>query len=176
MATVPSPRTWAVGELLTAAKLNTDLRDGLNFLLTPPRALLHKSANQSINLTTWTAVTWDSEQYDSDGGHSDSTNNSRYTVQTAGWWEFHARIMFNTAAGGDRGARFLKNGAGNPFGEHASGSSTSVNDAGTHGWALLSVGDYIETQAYQGASGSLSVAATFDSSPTFMTAKWIGKN
>lgn len=176
MATVPSPRTWAVGELLTAAKLNTDLRDGLNFLLTPPRALLHKSANQSISDSVWTAVTWNSEQYDSDGGHSDSTNNSRYTAQTAGWFEFYAEIMFGNASGGDRGARFLKNGAGNPFGEHVIGSATTTAGAGIHGWALLSVGDYVETFAYQNSGGSLIVGATFDNSPTYMTAKWIGKN
>lgn len=177
MATVPSPRTWAVGELLTAAKLNTDLRDGLNFLLSPRRALLHKTANQTLGNSVWVAITWDSEQYDNDSGHSDVTNPSRYTAQTAGWWEFHSEFMFFNVSGGDRGARFLRNGTGNPFGEHVRGVTTSTsNGASIHGWALLSVGDYVETYAYQNTGVSSGMSPAYDNSPAYMTARWVGIN
>ena len=84
MATIPNPRTWGATEAVTAAKLNTDVRDGYNFLLATPRAVMRKTANQSIPNATLTAVTWDLEDVDTDGGHSNVTNNSRYTAQTAG--------------------------------------------------------------------------------------------
>jgi hypothetical protein len=176
VATVPSPRTWAVGELLTAAKLNTDLRDGLSFLLSPPRALLHKTATQTFASSTWTTITWDSEQYDNDSGHSNVTNPSRYTVQTAGWWEFHAEMMFQTTAGGDRGGRFLKNATGNPIGEHMSGSATVINGVTIHAWALMSVGDYIESLGWQNSGATIGVLNTWNLSPNFLFAKWIGIN
>lgn len=170
MATVPNPRTWTVGELLTASKLNTDLRDGMNFLLSPPRTLLHKTASQSVNNTTWTVLTWNSEQYDNDGGHSNSTNNSRYTAQTAGWFTFTANILW--ASSGERGARFLKNGSGNPFGEAV------INGYAVHitGWTLLSVNDYVEVMGYQNSGGSLLQAESLDSSPAFFAGVWSGKN
>lgn len=33
---VPNPRTWSVYEQVTSAALNTDLRDAVNFLISPP--------------------------------------------------------------------------------------------------------------------------------------------
>ncbi len=44
------PRSWSVGELVTASLLNTHLRDNLEFLKTPPTALYH--VNQSTDYTT----------------------------------------------------------------------------------------------------------------------------
>lgn len=178
MATVPAPRTWTVGELLTAAKMNTDVRDGLNFLLSPPRALLHKSTNQSVTSNTFASITWNSEQYDNDAAHSDATNPSRYTAQTAGWFEFHALIQYEgTSSTGDRQAMFLKNGAGNPIGmlvtrTNNSNSATCLIMA----WSLMSVGDYIEAQAWQNSGVAINVVPLFNNAPSYMTARWIGKN
>lgn len=178
MATVPAPRTWTVGELLTAAKMNTDLRDGLTFLLSPPRGLLHKSTNQSVPNNAYTSITWNSEQYDNDGAHSDITNPGRYTAQTAGWFEFHALIQFDAiSATGERIAQFLKNGAGSPFGMmEIRPSSVNAATCLIMGWSLMSVGDFVEAQAYQSSGGALNVLPTFNSAPSYLIARWIGKN
>jgi hypothetical protein len=45
-----APRTWSVGELVTAALLNQHLRDNLEYLKTPPTALY--VVNQSSDYTT----------------------------------------------------------------------------------------------------------------------------
>ncbi|WP_084963761.1 hypothetical protein [Thermoactinospora rubra] len=102
MATIPSPRTWTVGELVTAAKMNADLRDGLNFLLAPPLAALRKSVNQLIPQTSPTEVTWDVEDIDRDGGHSNVTNPSRYTAQTAGWYQVSVTILWDISLSSER--------------------------------------------------------------------------
>lgn len=166
-----------MGELLTASKMNTDLRDGLTFLLTPPRALLHMSSNQSIPNNAYTSVTWNSEQYDNDGAHSDSTNPSRYTAQTAGWFEFHALVNHDAvSSAGDRFARFLKNGT-TTFGLAVTRTSTT-NSASNMitGWSLMAVGDYVEASTYQNSGSAQNVIPISNGAPSFLTARWIGKN
>ena len=44
------PHSWVAGELVTAALLNTHLRDNLEFLKAPPTALYH--VNQASDYTT----------------------------------------------------------------------------------------------------------------------------
>lgn len=94
MATIPNPRTWGTSEQVTAAKLNADIRDSFNFYKAPPLARLRKSGDQFINNNTATAVTWDFEMFDRDSGHSNITNNSRYTAQTAGWYHLSANLQY----------------------------------------------------------------------------------
>lgn len=43
-----------------------------------------KSASQSIPNGAFTAITWNQEDYDTDGMHDNAVNNSRITIQTAG--------------------------------------------------------------------------------------------
>ena len=48
-----SPRTWTTGELVTAAMLNTDVRDNLNFL--PVGAPGHNCDSRTFtNTSLWT--------------------------------------------------------------------------------------------------------------------------
>lgn len=49
-----SPATWSVGQLVTAADLNTQLRDNLLALKNPPTA--HYKLNESANYTTNSTV------------------------------------------------------------------------------------------------------------------------
>ncbi|MEV4173974.1 hypothetical protein [Nonomuraea sp. NPDC049709] len=162
MATVPVPRTWTVGELLTAAKLNADLRNGLNFLLSgKPLASLAKTTNQSVPNSTFTVVTWNSEIIDRDGGHDNATNNSRYTSQTAGWYRVVAHLVWNanfTAkirqtnfVRSAAQAYFLTSGFGDADGNN--GSSTAV------GLIFLSVGDYLEVHGNQASGAALDITA-----------------
>lgn len=99
MATVPNPRTWGTSEQVTAAKLNADIRDSFNFFKAPPLARLRKSGDQFINNNTATAVIWDFEMFDRDNGHSNLTNNSRYTAQTAGWYHLSANLQYENRVG-----------------------------------------------------------------------------
>ena len=176
MATVPSPRTWTVGELLTAAKLNTDLRDGLNFLLAPPRVLTQKSTSQTgLGGSTFHAVTWDNEITDTDGGHSNSTNNTRYTIQTAGAWEFSCSVLWsNDSSTGGRAALFRKNGSTVlPGITHFPGMSSGSSCVSVTTTALLSVSDYVEVIAFHSAGSNLTLNTSADA-PAFMSARWVG--
>lgn len=176
---LPSPRTWTVGELLTASKLNTDLRDGLNFLLAPPLAMLVKSGTQSIPNNTATAVTWETEQIDRDGGHSTSSQTSRYVCQTTGWYQIVGTVRWtNLVTGGElRAAQFRKNGS-----SYLPGSSNATKSGATSVYTVqvvttlvqLVVSDYVELIVQQDSGGAMNVLDTWNSGPdTNMCVRWV---
>lgn len=175
MATVPAPRTWAVGELLTAAKLNTDLRDGMSFLLATPFTMLQKTGNQTLTNSAWTPVDWDSEQFDDDAGHDNVTNPSRYTIKTAGWWELTSTIRTEVSTAGRRGGRFRKNATGNPLpGEVvASPDTAGLSVLSFTTTVLLAVNDYVQVEAWQDSGTSRTITPALDSSPAFFSCHWV---
>ncbi|HEY9375048.1 hypothetical protein [Streptomyces sp.] len=146
MATVPNPRTWTSSEQVTAAKLNTDIRDSWNYFKAKPFCLLAKSADQSINVSSLTAITWDVELKDSDGGHSNVTNNSRYTAQTAGWYNVRCTAFLIPFSFTWADLTIRKNGT------TQQSRATQIPSLGfgslapllTEGYVQLAVNDYIE--------------------------------
>lgn len=169
MATVPSPRTWTVGELLTAAKLNTDVRDAINFLLARPFAILGKSANQNIAASAM--VTWDTEFIDRDGGHSNVTNNTRYTAQTAGWYQVVACLGW-TAGSGILQANLYKNGLiTSPLIQDFTVPNVASAVITAVGFVFLSVAEYIEVQGFNGG-GSRDVVAHTGNAATRFSVEW----
>ena len=75
---------------------------------------LNKSADQTgIASNTWTAITWNQEDFDTDGFHDNATNNSRITIPAGknGKYLFTALITWNGTSV-DVGLRLYKNGSG----------------------------------------------------------------
>lgn len=150
MATVPNPRTWTSSELVTAAKLNADIRDSYNYFKSPPLCRLTKNAVQTISENTVTAVIWQTEVIDRDNGHSTVTNPSRYTAQTAGWYHLRTSIHW------DEGGAFKFKWADLMFRKNGSTSqnravSTQLHTGNgfeiphlTEGYMQLAVNDYVE--------------------------------
>lgn len=54
-----APKTWVVGELVTAALLNAHMRDNLEFLKTPPTALYTLNESSDYNTTSTSYVNVD---------------------------------------------------------------------------------------------------------------------
>lgn len=136
MATVPAPRDWVPGDALTASVLNSQIRDAMKFALNPPRARLRNSAAQSIANNSWVALTMNTEDADTDAGHSGT--NPHYVCQTAGTYLVTAGVMFAT----------VSTGAGLPTGQRGIRLTTSVNS----GSAWASAGSVMTPSTY--ASGS----------------------
>ena len=165
MATVPNPATWTVGDLLTASNLNLDLRDSLNFLLAPPLAILIDPGTGPIPDATVTALPWPSEAIDRDGGHSNSTNNTRYTCQTAGYYDIYCAVAWQHTTANRRNLNIRKNGstdlAGSIFDQTAA-TDTSFPLYPTQSVSLktfLSVGDYVETTVWHNNGGAIPLSA-----------------
>lgn len=87
MATVPVPRTWTTGEIVTAAEMNTEIRDSVNFLLATPRCILYRSTDLVVgNSATPGVVSLDTELRDNDNMHTGAA--TRMIAKTAGRFEF----------------------------------------------------------------------------------------
>jgi hypothetical protein len=76
MATLPSFRTWTAGEIVTAAYMNSNVRDAGNFFLSWPVFEGRQAVAQSFTSGAPTALLIDTEDIDTDNGHSTVTNTS----------------------------------------------------------------------------------------------------
>jgi hypothetical protein len=176
MATLPTPRTWTVGELLTAAKLNADLRDGLNFLLRPPLCILELNHSQSIPYNNDTIINLDYERVDTDNGHSTTTNPERYVVQTAGWYEIIGRVGYDFNATGGRSAIIYVNTT--DWMRATVGAPDNIYcQAVVMGHWMCNVNDYIRLGANHTISsgGPLSTGGGIAATPTLQI-RWVGRN
>lgn len=119
MATIPSPHAWVAGDDATAASLQS-LTSALTYILATgvnrkPIAGLRQATPQSIPTATYIDVALDASDLDTDGGHSNISNNTRYTAQTPGYYSLSGTVSYNYAPAGGaqlgaRGARLLVNG------------------------------------------------------------------
>ncbi|MER7063902.1 hypothetical protein [Streptomyces albidoflavus] len=154
--------------------MNTDLRDGLNFLLSgKPIAILGRNSSQSIPNNAGTSVGWDLETVDRDGGHSTSTNNSRYTAQTAGWYRVQGSVQWASNATGIRDCGFLVNNAIQSQSFTGVGSSVANHGIQNDGLILLSVNDYVEFSVYQNSGAALNVSPTSPDQRNRFILEWV---
>lgn len=152
---VPNPRTAVAGEFETAAYLNM-LRDAINFLTRPPQARLHQAAAQSIANNAFSPIAFDSTDTDTYSGHSNTTNNTRYTAQAAGTYLLMGGVSTATSAAGFRQLAFRVN-AGTSIHKLQGAPSPSFETAlNTAASVPLNVGDYIEFGIWQNSGGPLS--------------------
>lgn len=171
---MPSQTTLAVGATLTAAIWNSNVRDGLIFLLAPPMAVLRQTSGQSMNPSGYTAVVFDTEDRDSDSGHSTISNTSRYVAQTQGWFELQGTIVWptgmSTGAGLWVGANWKVNGSAS-YAKQSSASSTANLAMTTSTSLFFNVGDYVELIGGNGTPGTPTLANS--DGQTRMTARWV---
>jgi len=100
-----TPITFVTGQALTAAQLNTYLRDNSNFLFDPPMCCAQATANQTITTSTITDIAFaGADLYDTDTMHNNVTNNTLIAPNTAGVYLFTADVQY---AGNATGTRYL---------------------------------------------------------------------
>ena len=91
---VPVQRTWTTGEIVTAAEMNSNIRDSVNFLLSTPRCILMESTNVTVaDTTTPSKLFWDTEVVDTDTMHFPSAQ-SHMIANTAGRYEFELYLHY----------------------------------------------------------------------------------
>lgn len=177
MTAVPTTLTAVAGAVLTASDWNSHNRDVENWLLAPAILQIRQSTLQSIGNSSGpgTALTYTSEDVDSTGMHSTSSNTSRATSVYAGWYWFGGSVGFAANATGQRGAIANVNGAAIT----ASGYSAYLDATGSgicivpfkNILVFLNVGDYFEWFAVQLSGGSLNTSVSANNQ-SIMTAVW----
>lgn len=170
MATIPTIPTEVPGNFWTSALWNTNVLGGLNYLFAPVRFKGYSSTAQSIaNSTSSTVLTLDTEVVDSDGGHSTTTNTSRYTAQTAGLYYISGSVCYATNSAGTRTLQVFQNGAG-ITGSAVQSMPSASNGASvfTATIAQLAVGDYVELATWQNSGTNPLATSTTNAIATTM--------
>jgi len=130
---------------------------------------LWKNANQSINNNTYTAITFDNENFDTDSYHSTSSNTSRITIPAGlgGKYLFTFTAGYVASATGIRGSALYKNGAQAHIMFQVSASSAADHFFAGAQIMNLTAGDFVELFLFQNSSGALDVKGLSDLSTTF---------
>ena len=175
MATVPTFTTFVAGAVLTAAQLNANVRDAGNFFLSTPVCELRQTAAQSIPNSSVTAINFDTEDIDTDGMHSTSTNTSRATAVTAGRYQVSGGVGFAGNATVRRQASIAGNGTSlnAVSGLFPPGSASLLRMVDQAKTTYLAVGDYLQTLGFQESGGALNTVVDADHQ-SGMSVRWIG--
>lgn len=122
---------------------------------------LTKSATQSIADSTFGAISFNGETYDTSTYHDNATNNTRITVPTTGYYRFTGSVAWATIAGP---ANFISTLYKN--GSEIVPSRSRLNQAtgadvvlkAFHD-LLLTAGDYVELMGRQTTGGAVNATA-----------------
>lgn len=157
-----TPRTWTAGETVTAAIMNTHVRDNLAAIVAAqpliiPAARVTHDANQSIPNSSATAIAFNTETLDTDTMHDNSTNNTRLTCKTAGIYSIFAQARFASNATGDRILAIVLNGTTTLVNQRVPAVNGNVTSLNVYTEYSLAVNDYVEATAFQNSGGALNV-------------------
>lgn len=177
MASVPSFRTWVTGEIATATYFNANVRDAGNFFLSLPVCECRQTVAQSIPNVSGTALSFNTNDVDTDSGHSTVTNNSRYTAKTRGRFQVSGGISY--AAHADSNAREVEiqvNGASIGGTDICViGFSADNTRIGTRVKSIFLNGstDFVQIVGFQASGGALNTVISSAQQP-HMNVRWIG--
>lgn len=111
---------------------------------------VYKSSGQTVG-TTYTALTFDTESFDTDTMHDNVTNNTRITIPTTGYYLIGG--LCTTDANANGGAQVRVNGT-TLIGTNSNGNAAASVQNGGHTSTIynLTAGDYVELLGYFGSS------------------------
>jgi hypothetical protein len=134
----------------------------------PAQARVYNNANLSLTTGTLTALTFNSERWDTGNFHSTSVNTGRLVAPTAGLYEIGGSVQFASNGTGTRDIRIRLNGstalAIDIWTAIAGGSVQPVQVTTVY---QLAAGDYVELLAAQTSGGNLNVEVAANYSPEF---------
>jgi hypothetical protein len=178
VATIPVEITWVTAQLVTAAQMNSNIRDGVNFVLSTPVFEGRQTAAQPIATGTNVGITFDAEDIDTDNGHSTSVNTTRYVAQTAGRFRVGGGVSWVANATGRRAAIWFVNSAATAGSEANMATAVNAQPCATPARSktlFMNIGDYVELAGLQDSGGSLNTgSAVAGSLQCNMSVQWIG--
>jgi hypothetical protein len=132
-----------------------------------PAVRAKNSAVQAIGNASWTSLTFDTEDFDSQALHSTSSNTSRITASLTGVYLLGVNLQFAANTTGVRSVKFLQNGVTEIGANSEPAANTGVTYLHHTTIAYLVSGNYVEAQVYQSSGGSLNTVYEAGNSPIF---------
>ena len=95
MATWTTPRDWSTDEVVTAAMLDTHVKDNLTFIHSPPHVETYRTSNVAIAANASYTISWTNENVDDDdnGAMFEGGALTRHTIRTAGLYLVYCRVI-----------------------------------------------------------------------------------
>lgn len=159
----PSQRTWNVADIVTAAEMNANVRDSVNFLANVPIFLGYQITAQTIANSAFGYLFFDGSIVDTYGGHSTVTNNHLYVAQVPGWYMIDGIAGWTPNGTGRRITSIWVNGVEDGYsrGEYppSATASSSCNCPAAGMPVFLNTGDNVALKVFQSSGGNLSTAA-----------------
>lgn len=156
-----TPRTWATNETLTAANMNTHVRDALNWLANDhPRCRATRTATQSIASGSPAAISMTgTETYDVGSMHDGGTNPSRITVPSggAGVYVMSGHCSMDNSVATRIFCEIRLNGTDTLGEVIATPPTTTGPHMNPNAIMLLAVGDYVELVVNHNAGSNINV-------------------
>lgn len=159
-----APRTWVAGETLTAALMNTHVRDNLNWLENDsPRCGALRDTNQSIPNSSLTTISYTgTDEFDVGAMHDPGGGNpSRLTVPSGGGGIYLCISTVTWAATGSATnveLQFYKNGVAVASGKDTSPANTGgASNQGITLMMPLVATDFIESKVFHTAGAAVNV-------------------
>ena len=168
-ATLVRQGVGANGTVLTA---NSAQADGIEWAALPASSptfvgcRAYQSGDTSIANSTNVIIGFNNENFDSNGFHDNSTNNSRMTIPAgyAGKYQVFANLAYDGNTTSNRVVDILKNGS--IVATSYSGASTTNAFTCSINLAMdLAVADYIQVQTSQGSGSTRTVYGSSSLSP-----------
>lgn len=149
--------------------MNANVRDAGNFYLSWPVFEGRQTIAQALPTAANTVLLYDTEDIDTDNGHSTVTLPSRYTPQTPGRFQVHGKASFASNATSYRGAMIMKNSSVVNGGDHILATVTVNIRIPAPTLTLLANGttDYFEIAATHAIGSSVNTAVASVEQPTF---------
>ena len=166
--TIPTLATWTAGARVTGARLAA-MVSYAQFWANPPSFRMTQQIAQSITTATWTQITCDTSDYDSDTGRGGSTPWS-YTIPTglSGRWQFGWEVTWANNGTGGRNSAIRKNGSA--ISGYTTNAPLAAGGVGGAGWTdpiAVVAGDVMSMWGWQNSGGSLSTSVATDAFPIF---------
>ncbi len=128
----------------------------------------YNSGSIAITTATTTALTFDSEIFDTDTMHSTTTNTGRLTAKTAGMYQISACASFDQNSTGARFVGVKLNGTTIIAVNLVPASNSDQNHMAVSTLYQLALNDYVECVVYQSSGGNLNIVSASHYTPEFM--------
>jgi len=162
------PHTIASGELVSVATMNNEWGGNITSLFNPPACRITNNANQSIPNSADTALTFNTELFDTDAMHSTASLTDRITINTAGLYLIIGTVEWATAVNGS--VKVILNGVSTVgFSSIAANSSRQVVTT----LYKAAVRDYFQLVVAQFSGGAVNSNTAASYAPIF-SAVWVG--
>lgn len=93
-----TPKTWTISTLLTAADLNTYVRDNIAFLAMTPKVSVRLTSQQSVPDATSTTISWHEAVWETDASMWDIASPTKIIIPRAGLYDIDIHTLYAMSA------------------------------------------------------------------------------